>query len=280
MSKQIKFKLAGLVFAAASATLLTAPVSASIQYNFSGIGSNTSNISPVGDSSPTVNVTGWSSASTSGDGGPISSDAIYAWSGGLGVGSGNPEHATDNNGAYDSIMFDFSSSIELTGLSIGWTYKRWENGTFVDDTDMTVLAYTGANFDVDANLKGKTYQELVAPGGGWEVIDHLANVAVDSNPSSVGDTIGSINSDGTSSSIWLVGAYNPLVGNPDGWTDPGNLGTGWKDYFKLSAVYGQETNIGGIGNSVPEPSTLPLLGLGLLAFWYYRRREQGNALAH
>jgi hypothetical protein len=103
---------------------------------------------------------------------PFIQDALLAtYSGGLGVtnrdisaGDWNedqsPEHAMDNIDRYDSVQFAFSQAIKLTGLEVGW---------IGDDSDITVLAYTGAGSPA---LGGSTYGSLLSSG--WTFIGHYA----------------------------------------------------------------------------------------------------------
>ncbi len=282
MSKQKQFKLPALVLAAVSATLFTAAASASIHYNFTAAANSISSGSSVGndsfsfssqgygDSGPNVTVSGWANIDTtggvSGDNRLIDQANVRTWSG-LGVEysgeGGSPQHSTDNSGAFDMVLLSFAEDIELNGLSVGWRSN---------DSDMSVFAYTGPDaFNTSSKLEGLRYNQLVSEG--WEVVDHVANVTLDSTPSTTADgTITSVSNTGVSSSYWLVGAYNWLA---DGDTSL-NHGSGWADYVKISAVTGKITNNGGGGNGghdVPEPSTILLLALGLMAVWYYKRRD-------
>lgn len=156
----------------------------------------------------------------------------------------NPEHSVDNNQRYDSVLFSFSSAIDLNSVTIGWSQT---------DSDISILAYTGTGSCVGAgtctaDMTGKTYAQLASYG--WSLIgqytDLVANVAK------------SVNAANVASSYWLIGAANPLVG---GSTD------GTSDYVKLLALSGDKvappctTNCG--GGKVPEPGTLLLMGAGL-----------------
>jgi hypothetical protein len=282
MTKIHNIKNTGTVATLALAiALISSPASASVQYNFTAGANSLSSGANVsghtfsslgsGDSGPNVTVNGWSNTVGSSNL-DIESATVHTWSG-LGVtnrdeSTTSPNHSTDNsNGRYDSVLFSFASDISLDGLSIGWKYY---------DSDMTVLAYTGAApFDTSTKLAGLQYDELVS--NGWEIIDHLSNVALDYSPSSTGDTITSFNSGGVSASYWLVGAYNPLVGNSPGWTT-GN------DYVKISALTGSTPTKHNGGGTVPEPSSLLLLALGLGSLWHFRRRgaalrQEGDVLA-
>lgn len=240
---------------AVSMVLCSAPASASINYSFSGSGQvvySSDTFSASGG--PDVTVTGWSNTANADT---LETATVRRWSG-LGVvnrteDGSSPQHSIDNQNNNDMVLFSFAQEIGLTGLSIGWPpdYSSY-------DTDMTVLAYTGSS--TPTLTGGKTYGDLTATGGGWTLVSHLANVSVASGASfNLGGTI--------SSMYWLIGAYNPLVGNSQGWTT-GN------DYVKISGLAGSLPKKPPPG--VPEPATLALFMLGLFGMHYMRRRQQNS----
>jgi hypothetical protein len=144
-------------------------------------------------------------------------------------------------------LLTFSSSVKLDQMKIGW------GGS---DTDMTVMAYTGASsFALNTHLVGRTYGQLMTSG--WTAIGHYANVVTDDQ------TI--INDADVFSSYWLIGAYNPLA-NPGAGLSEGN------DYVKLMSVTGSFPSTPQI--SVPEPSSFALIGLALLTMVTMRKRGQ------
>ena len=150
------------------------------------------------------------------------------------------EHAIDNNGRYEMVLLTFDKLVNLTGVRIGW----WNS-----DSDVTVMAYTGAGAP---SLADKTWDAL---GAGWTAIANLTNLATDTWKAT-GLT--------AFSSYWLVGAYNPLAGG-------GSYTTG-NDYIKLEYVKGKicTSTVPGCGGEtpgIPEPGSLALLlmaGAGLL----------------
>jgi len=215
----------------------------------------------------TVTATAW--ANTGGSDASVSADqqvirsAYLGWWGGSGLGvtnrdGGNQsykdqhegdaqygEHATDNNQRYDTVLLSFSEAVKLESLKLGW---------LANDSDMTVLAYTGAADG--APLAGLQYQGLLASG--WELIGHYANLTTNVDKL--------INPDNVVSSFWLIGAFNPLVGG----TTPNDAGAG-NDYVKLAAVGASRAPTPPQGN-VPEPGSLILAALGISGLLRMRRR--------
>ena len=157
-----------------------------------------------------------------------------------------PEHALDNNGRIDSILFSFSEKIELTALSIGYPGS---NSTGID-SDLTILAYTGAGVP---NLTGDIFQGASGlTTQGWTLVGQYSNVADAPN-----NTV-TVNPAELYSQYWLVAGYTPSFGGPSNWT----VGD---DYAKLLTVSGSRT-------TVPEPNTLLLFGVGAIAGIWTRRR--------
>lgn len=184
---------------------------------------------------------------------------VQAWGGGLGVlnddyashdgetrtdsGEGtDPEHATDNNGRYDSVLYSFGQAVSLTGVTLSW---------YSGDSDLSILAYTGdtsaAGFDITSKLTNLRYDKLAE--NGWSFIGHLTSGGYNQTLTTA-----------TSSSYWLIGAANPLVG--------AGLNDSTKDNVKIAALSGVITNQFTKQDSptpgVPEPGSLALLGLGSL----------------
>lgn len=171
-----------------------------------------------------------------------------------------PEHAMDNNGRFDSILFSFDQAVKLTSVDIGYRYGS--------EGDVSVLAYTGGAAlpaNLDSYFNGLSYSALIS--NGWTLIGNFPNMVVGANP------LGSASN--VFSSYWLVGAYNSAFGSGSG------LGTG-NDYVKVAGLAGErqsQCNGGGCGGgSVPEPSSLMMAGLAVaLAFSAMQRRARSRA---
>ncbi|MBD3811891.1 MAG: PEP-CTERM sorting domain-containing protein [Betaproteobacteria bacterium] len=171
----------------------------------------------------------------------------------------SPEHAIDNNGRTDSILFSFTDKVNLTSFSAGWVST---------DSDFTVLAYTGAGNP--ATLAGQSYAGLLS--NGWSLIGNFL----------AGSSTGAHDfANNTYSSYWLIGALNTMVGGDS--TKAGN------DYFKLISLAGctcdnappgtPGCSTGGGGGGVPEPGTLLLMGAGLLGLTRFKARRTMHVAA-
>jgi hypothetical protein len=165
----------------------------------------------------------------------------------------SPEHAIDNNGRVDSILFSFTDKVNLTSFSAGWVST---------DSDFTVLAYTGAGNP--ASLANQSYAGLLS--NGWSLIgNYLAGSSAGAHDFT----------NSTYSSYWLIGALNTMVG--------GDSSKAGNDNFKLISLAGctcdnappgtPGCSTGGGGGGVPEPGTLLLMGAGLLGLTRFNVRR-------
>ena len=167
-----------------------------------------------------------------------------------------PEHAIDNNQRYEMVFLSFSQSVKLTNAEFGWTGTSDYSGSG-GDSDYSVMAYTGSGAPV---LAGKMWSTL---GADWTSIGNYANAQKGTN--------NAINPSSIFSSYWLIGAYNPLAAGNTAGLDTGN------DYLKLHSVTGCISGTLGCTPppvQVPEPSSLALLGLGILGLVRLRKHKK------
>jgi hypothetical protein len=207
--------------------------------------------------SVTATATAWANTANGSEGSNtvLASAYLKSWDGGLGVKhndseyTGSPQHAMDNDGRKESILFSFAGDkVNLTSSYFGW---------IANDSDFSVYAYTGAGA---GSVSGLTYGNLTS--NGWTLVGHYNEVS-QSSTKSFANTI--------FSSYWLIGAYN------------GGGADGTSDYFKLKTVSGLTCadNPGGQGcgggsSQVPEPGTLLLVSMGLLGLTRMSRRREGR----
>lgn len=246
---------------ALSCAALAGPATAAIKYDFSATGMGVasgatvtgSTVGPASGSAPGPDVTirGVRGSSS----GFLGWAPVQTWDG-LGVAGdgGNPQHSTDNNGSYEAIALQFATAIALTDVSIGW---------YSSDSDMTVLAYTGAG---TPTTTGVTWAGLTGTSGGWTLMGHYKNVhsQPDDNTSLRNDA--ATRGSPVSSSYWLIAAYNPEVGSGPIFNG-GGLYQG-NDYVKINGVAGF------VSRDVTEPSVFALMGLGLLGLLGRGRRAR------
>lgn len=219
-------------------------------------------------------LSGWANTNSylTGDGGGSSANnefvqySLSSYSSGIVInrGESSPEHAIDNYGPEEFVLFVFDKPVVLTDLWIGWPDTYY-------DTDMTVLAYTATDsfnstnmtiLNSDPNDISGTTRGLT--NAGWDLVGdpnysgHLADVDSDKWHSIK-------NTGNVASTHWLVGAYNKyLSGSVSGISAD-------DDYAKLLKIRGSvSTPTCQPGDpacnppGVPAPATLALLGLGLI----------------
>lgn len=174
------------------------------------------------------------------------------------VDEGTPQHAMDNNGYTDLMVFKFDKSVILDKVRIGWSQT---------DADISVLRWTGASDPtLGSALANKTVANLTSTANTWSLVGHYGGTAS-------GDTNFDIdvNSTGASSSWWIISAYNSGYGSTgDNLGSPSNI---TNDYVKVLALVSQNPTTPP-GNGVPEPGSLALIGAGLVGLLAARRGKK------
>ncbi|MFG6417161.1 exosortase-dependent surface protein XDP1 [Roseateles sp. DC23W] len=225
---------------------------------------------------PTVTLSGVTATNTNGVvGGNWSSTSLVSWGGsGVGIqqaGEGNPQHAVDNSGKTEAVLMNFSSSVILSSIGLGWT----SNGTSENvAVDLSVFRWVGTGTPPD--LVGKS----ATANSGWELVGNYGDMVVDKTADPGYNKINTGTANGTGaagagqkgSSWWLISAYNTGFGTAK--ESRGSLDNS-NDFFKLFAVAGTTCVTGqDCGpKKLPEPATLALTSVALLGMVGLRRRK-------
>lgn len=270
-------------FSGLALLLVGAPAIAATTWNYDLVGScdpSSSGGVYVAECAPKTNpvldltMSGWSTGagtiSSPSAGTTFAAAKIYDWgSWGLGVVAGNESqsaagpHAADNRYGTDALMLSFTSAVTLESVKIGW--NGTDNAGSYDSnesSDISVLAYRPSNPVAPAPvMAGQSISQLL--GSGWELVGNYGQVGKLTN-----NTANIVGTGGTSSSWWLISAYNSSYGSAA--SSSGYAVTEGNDYFKLLSVAGSTSP----GGQTPEPGSMALAGLGIAGLIALRRRQK------
>ncbi len=218
----------------------------------------------------TAKITQASAYATTGSGSTFASATLSDQNGsGLGVSAsgeatGTPNHAMDNNGSTELMVFRFDKDVIIDKVVLGWTYQ---------DADISLLRWTGAAAPtLGTALAGKTVSGLTSLANTWGLVGHYDGVggSISNSTQQSLDVTLDVNAGGTASSWWIVSAYNSGYGGT-------SLGNTTSDYMKVLALVSQNPKPPAPGTGVPEPGSLALMGAGLLGLLAARRKRLRTA---
>lgn len=256
----------GLAVSALCVALLTAaPAQAydyDIDWTFDGsnetlVGGNSSignsrTYQSGGTDNVSLRATAWSDTggSNPGVGNNFEAASLRRWGGGFGVqnrlsnDTSSPEHAVDNNNNFDFVLFELDRSVNLSSVTMN------EYGT--GDSDITVwVGNTDADFSTQLDLDGMAFSDLDS------MFTRAENYVNDGSPRTAlfpedGNLMGNV--------IIVAATILPTY-------------NGMKDYFKIKKLAGgYDDPI--TTTEIAEPSSLGVIGLGLAAICFMRRRRR------
>lgn len=235
-----------------SSTVFTDTVDSSLTVKLSAVYANNTTFAGNGT---------WSAATLTNQGN--SGQGVCSTGDSSGTPCDSPDHAVDNNVNTEGVLLNFSRSISISSIGMGWVNSS--------NTDISLFRWTGSGNPTGSPtaLIGQDANSMT----GWELVGNYGDINADTQaPYSL------VNSSGKGSSWWLVSAYNSGYVQSTGTENRGTVNNGG-DYFKLFAVAGSKctsTVNGQCGptNKTPEPGSLALAGLALFGVFYSRRRNK------
>lgn len=222
----------------------------------------------------TMTASGWASSLEDNTGSTLEQATLRRWDGlavsAQGEDPNAPEHATDNNGKLESVLYSFNSGGSAIDVIINSVTQGWH-----EDADFSLLAYTPSAGDPTApDFSGLGYDDLT--NNGWQLVSnntyHEPASGTNTDITASDDTstndyqTSNLNSGAVASSYWLVAVLNGAF-----WNDANYIGN---DYIKIKTLTASlSLPSQGQGGGVPEPSTLALLAVALGALAMARRRR-------
>ncbi len=168
-------------------------------------------------------------------------------------------HSADNFACdytdYDFYLLDFGNqSVEVNGLYSSWSANP-------EDTQ---VSFAALDSNMNKDLTGLTFDTLLANTTNPTSKGSSSFSSTKVNNQGFNNYYADVNV-GATSSLWVVSAYHTLFGTVSG-------ATANNDGFKLAGVSFSQPS-GGTTTTIPEPTTLAILGLALFGLSVNRRKK-------